>query len=78
MMEITKDRVREHFGCKILSFRTAHCISQEAMARQLTIAVRSYIDLEHGVCSPSGVTILKFIQLLSPAERESFFRDMLD
>lgn len=46
--------------------RLSLCLTQEQMARRYGMAVRSYIDLEHGTCFPSATT---FAQLLTTVNK---------
>lgn len=48
--------------------RLSLCLTQEQMARRYGMAVRSYIDLEHGTCFPSATT---FAQLLTTLNTEA-------
>lgn len=43
-------------------------LTQEQMAQRYGMAVRSYIDLEHGTCFPSATT---FAQLLITINKEA-------
>ena len=49
-------------------YRKAHGFSQVKFAKQLQIAVRSYIDLEHGLFLPSSMTLLLFLLQLDDQE----------
>lgn len=49
-------------------YRKAHSLSQVKFANQLQIAVRSYIDLEHGLFLPSSMTLLLFLLKLDDQE----------
>lgn len=49
-------------------YRKTHSFSQVKFAKQLQIAVRSYIDLEHGLFLPSSMTLLLFLLQLDDQE----------
>ena len=49
-------------------YRKAHGFSQVKFAKQLQIAVRSYIDLELGLFLPSSMTLLLFLLQLDDQE----------
>lgn len=49
-------------------YRKAHGLSQVQLAKSLQIAVRSYIDLEHGLFLPSATTLLLFLLQLDDQE----------
>ena len=40
------------------------------------IAVRSYVDLEHGDSFPSGLTFAMFLTFLSKEEQKEFLTDI--
>jgi len=46
-------------------YRKEHRLSQEQMARLLGVAVRSYIDLEHGNSLPATLTLIAFLSLVN-------------
>lgn len=49
-------------------YRKAHGLSQAQFAKSLQVAVRSYIDLEHGLFLPSATTLLLFLLQLDDQE----------
>lgn len=57
-------------------YRIQHRLSQEQMARAFMISCRSYADLEHGICCPSGLTFAMFLTFLSKEEQEEFLADI--
>ena len=57
-------------------YRIQHRLSQEQMARAFMISCRSYADLEHGICCPSGLTFAMFLTFLSKEEQKEFLSDI--
>lgn len=57
-------------------YREKYGLTQEQMARSFMIAVRSYVDLEHGDSFPSGLTFAMFITFLSKEEQKAFLADI--
>ena len=57
-------------------YREKHGLTQEQMARTFMIAVRSYVDLEHGDNFPSGLTFAMFLTFLSKEEQKEFLADI--
>lgn len=57
-------------------YRQENGMTQEQMARAFMIAVRSYIDLEHGDSFPSGLTFAQFISFLPKEGQEEFLSDI--
>lgn len=53
-------------------YRENNGLTQEQMARAYMIAVRSYVDLEHGDSFPSGLTFAMFLTFLSKEEQKEF------
>lgn len=53
---------------EFLEYRKAHALSQVKFSKQLQIAVRSYIDLEHGLFLTSSITLLLFLLQLDDQE----------
>lgn len=49
-------------------YRKSRGLSQVQFAKRLQIAVRSYIDLEHGLFLPSSITLLLFLLQLDDQE----------
>ena len=50
--------------------------SQEQMARRYGMSVRSYIDLEHGICFPSATTLAQLLTTLSGYEAEKMLEEI--
>ena len=57
-------------------YRIQHRLSQEQMARAFMISCRSYADLEHGICCPSGLTFAMFLTFLSKEEQKELLADI--
>ena len=57
-------------------YRCLYKLSQEQMARAFMISCRSYADLEHGICCPSGLTFAMFLTFLSKEEQKEFLADI--
>lgn len=57
-------------------YREKRGLTQEQMARAFMIAVRSYVDLEHGDSFPSGLTFAMFLTFLSKEEQKEFLTDI--
>jgi transcriptional regulator with XRE-family HTH domain len=69
-----KKALQEIFPVELKQYRIKKGLSQEAMARLLMVAARSYIDLEHGVTFPSALTLANYMLLLPEKEREDLLR----
>jgi len=63
------------FQAKLLSCRQELNCTQEAMAQNLHIELRSYTSLERGICSCSASTLLFFLLLLPTADAQAFLHD---
>lgn len=74
--ENMKKALQEIFPVELKQYRIKKEFSQEAMARLLMVAVRSYIDLEHGVTLPSALTLANYLLLLLEKEQEDLLRRM--
>ena len=72
--ENMKKALQEIFPVELKQYRIKKGLSQEAMARLLMVAARSYIDLEHGVTFPSALTLANYMLLLSEKEQEDLLR----
>ena len=57
-------------------YREKYGLTQEQMAREFMISVRSYVDLEHGDSFPSGLTFVMFLMFLSKEELKEFLTDI--
>ena len=60
---------------KIIESRSDLCISQEEMAHRLSMAGRSYIDLEHGKTGGSALTLALYLIYLCP-DSEAFLKEL--
>lgn len=72
--ENMKKALQEIFPVELKQYRINKGLSQEAMARLLMVAARSYIDLEHGVTFPSALTLANYMLLLTEKEQEDLLR----
>lgn len=59
---------------RIREFRIKMELTQERLAEKLCLSTRNYQKLERGVHSPSAITIILFLYLLSDQEIISFTR----
>ena len=80
MLTLTNQKTKQAMGpvfCAWLKrHRQEHGITQEQMARAFMIAVRSYVDLEHGDSFPSGLTYAIFLTFLSKEEQREFLGNL--
>ena len=74
-MNQMKSLLKSHFRSYIEQFRYQNHLSQEGMAEKLFISTRSYIDLEHGKCCCSALSLLFFLENLSDQECVQFIRE---
>ena len=72
--ENMKKALQEIFPVELNQYRIKRGLSQEAKARLLMVAARSYIDLEHGVTFPSALTLANYLLLLPEKEQEDLLR----
>ena len=72
--ENMKKALQEIFPVELKQYRIKRGLSQEAMARLLMVAARSYINLEHGVTFPSALTLANYMLLLPEKERVDLLR----
>lgn len=72
--ENMKKALQEIFPVELKQYRIKKGLSQEAMARLLMVAARSYIDLEHRVTFPSALTLANYMLLLTEKEQEDLLR----
>ena len=72
--ENMKKALQEIFPVELKQYRIKRGLSQEAMARLLMVAARSYIDLEHGATFPSALTLANYLLLLPEKEQEDLLR----
>ena len=62
---------------KIIESSNDLCISQEEMAHRLSMAGRSYIDLEHGKSGGSALTLALYLVYLCQ-DQEAFLKELKD
>ena len=74
--ENMKKALQEIFPVELKQYRIKRGLSQEAMAKLLMVAARSYIDLEHGVTFPSALTLANYMLLLTEKEQEDLLRHL--
>ena len=74
--ENMKKALQEIFPVELKQYRIKKGLSQEAMAKLLMVAARSYIDLEHGVTFPSALTLANYMLLLTEKEQEDLLRHL--
>lgn len=67
---LANEALKPIIASALLEYRSRWNLSQEAMARKLSMCCRSYIDLEHGDRLPSATTLALFLIKLEPAEQE--------
>ena len=70
--QIIKQAMGSVFCDWLKRYRKEREVTQEQMARAFMIAVRSYVDLEHGDSFPSGLTFAMFLTFLSKEEQKEF------
>ena len=78
---LAKEKMKPVIATELLEYRTRLGLTQEAMARRLSMSCRSYIDLEQGDGLPSATTLALFLTMLEPAEQEKMLeklREVLD
>lgn len=78
---LAKEKMKPVIATTLLEYRTHWNLTQETMARRLSLSCRSYIDLEHGDSLPSATTLALFLTMLEPAEQEKMLeklREVLD
>ena len=68
--ENMKKALQEIFPVELKRYRFKRGLSQEAMAKLLMVAARSYADLEHGITFPSALTLANYLLLLPEKEQE--------
>lgn len=78
---LAKEKMKPVIATELLEYRSRLGLTQEAMARRLSMSCRSYIDLEHRDSLPSATTLALFLTMLEPAEQEKMLeklREVLD
>ena len=53
-------------------------LTQERMAQKLKLAVRTYADLEHGICAPSAATLTIYLAQLPIADQRRLLETLRD
>ena len=71
-----KEKMKPVIATTLSEHRTHWNLTQEAMARRLSMSCRSYIDLEHGDSFPSATTLALFLTMLEPAEQEKLLEKL--
>ena len=74
MRNIKKKTLQNIMSEELKQYRQQHGLSQEAMARKLMLAVRTYVDLEHGINLASATTLAIYLTQLPPNEQERFLQ----
>lgn len=72
------DRFRCATAIALKKYRESNEISQAQLAQNLHISVRSYSDLEHGISSPSAMTMVHFLLLMKKEEQKEFLEFLKD
>lgn len=67
-----RDTLRGVIAAEMKKYRKRHELSQTGMARKLRVSIRTYVDLEHGATLAATMTVVTFLQLLSPEELAEF------
>lgn len=78
---LAKEKMKPVMASALLEYRTLWNLTQETMARKLSMSLRSYIDLEHGDSLPSATTLALFLTMLDPTDQEKLLdklRQVLD
>lgn len=73
---LAKEKMKPVIAAEFLEYRTHLGLTQEVMARRLSMSCRSYIDLEHGDSLPSATTLALFLTMLEPAEQEKMLEKL--
>lgn len=71
-------RFRHAAAIALKKYRESNEISQAQLAQNLHISVRSYSDLEHGISSPSAMTMVHFLLLMEKEEQKEFLEFLKD
>lgn len=74
--EILKTAMRPILCAQLKQHRKKKNLTQEEMARIFMISVRSYADLEHGVCFPSALTFALFLTQLEKEEQKELLDEI--
>ena len=73
-----KDAMKPIISAKLKSYRKSIGLTQEQMAREYGMSVRSYVDLEHGICFPSATTFAQLLTSLNQEELKALLADIKD
>ena len=73
-----KNAMKPIISAKLRSYRKSNGLTQEQMAREYGMSVRSYVDLEHGICFPSATTIAQLLTSLNQEELKALLADIKD
>lgn len=57
----TLDYLKNSFKNELITKRAELELSQEEMAERLNISLRSYSNLEHGICFCSALSLINFV-----------------
>lgn len=71
-----KEAIRPIISAKLKIYRQTAGLTQEQMARRYGMSVRSYVDLEHGICFPSAITLAQLLTSLSREELKVLLADI--
>lgn len=71
-----KEAMKPVIASAFLEYRNRWNLTQEAMAKRLSMSCRSYIDLEHGERHPSATTLALFLTMLEPSEQEQILEQL--
>lgn len=73
---LAKEAMKPVIAAVLLEYRTRLGLTQEVMARRLSMSCRSYIELEHGDSLPSATTLALFLTMLEPAEQKKLLEQL--
>ena len=59
-------------------YRKRNGLTQERMAQKLKLSVRTYADLEHGICAPSAATLAIYLSQLPIADQRRLLETLRD
>ena len=71
-----KEAIRPIISAKLKNYRKTAGLTQEQMVRRYGMSVRSYVDLEHGICFPSAITLALFLTFLSREDLKVLLADI--
>lgn len=74
--QLANEAMKPVIATKLLEYRTRRSLTQEAMARKLSMSCRSYIELEHGDSLPSATTLALFLTMLESSEQEKLLEQL--